>query len=197
MRNNMLSMKDDSGAIFICDKSRNIGDLMHYVCSWILGTSCIMCAHAFGGFPYSITRVRTRTSNGRTTIIMFCIARRWLLLVLMGVWPKELPEYARQTRKVTQRCANWLVSPYSHVWVVCRVYDTRPNYPLGQHRRKIDWKNRSRHCIHMFLHLTPIVGSLTNYFFKYSSYVLLHFWNTQAMCYYIFEICYVLLSFLG
>ena len=28
----MLSMKDDSGVIFINDKSRNIGDLMHYVC---------------------------------------------------------------------------------------------------------------------------------------------------------------------
>ena len=130
----------------------------------MLGTSCIMCAHEYwgphalcvlmhlGGFPYSITRVRTRTSNGKTTIIMFCIAQSWRLLVLMGVRPKELPEYARPTRKVTQQCANWLVSLYSHVWVVCRVYDTRPNYPLGQHRRKIDWKDRSRHCIPMFLH---------------------------------------------
>ena len=31
----MLSMKDDSGVIFINDKSRNIGELMHYVCSCI------------------------------------------------------------------------------------------------------------------------------------------------------------------
>ena len=37
MRNDMLSMKDDSGVIFINDKSRNIGDLMHYVCSCIWG----------------------------------------------------------------------------------------------------------------------------------------------------------------
>ena len=36
MRNDMLSMKDDSGVIFINDKSRNIGDL-HYVCSCIWG----------------------------------------------------------------------------------------------------------------------------------------------------------------
>ena len=33
----MLSMKDDSGVIFINDKSRNVGDLMHYVCSCIWG----------------------------------------------------------------------------------------------------------------------------------------------------------------
>ena len=35
----MLSMKDDSGVIFINDKSRNIGELMHYVCSCIGGIS--------------------------------------------------------------------------------------------------------------------------------------------------------------
>jgi len=35
MRNDMLSMKDDSEVIFINNKSRNIGDLMHYVCSCI------------------------------------------------------------------------------------------------------------------------------------------------------------------
>ena len=29
MRNNMLSIKDDSRIIFINDKSKNIGDLMH------------------------------------------------------------------------------------------------------------------------------------------------------------------------
>ena len=58
----MLNMKDDSRVIFINDKRRNIGDLMHYVYSSI------------GGYPYSIMRVRTHTSNGRTTIIMFCIA---------------------------------------------------------------------------------------------------------------------------
>ena len=33
----MFSMKDDSGVIFINDKSRNIGELMHYVCSCIRG----------------------------------------------------------------------------------------------------------------------------------------------------------------
>ena len=141
----------------------------------ILGTSCIMCAHAFGGYPYSITRVRTRTSKGRTTIVMFCIALLWRLLVLMGVRPKKLPKYACLTRMVVLWCVNWLLSSYSHVWAVCRVYGTRSNYPLGQYRRKIDWKDRSRHYICMFLHWTPIVGSLTEYFFKYSSHVLLHF----------------------
>ena len=40
------------------------------------------------------------------------------LLVLMVSWPKELPEYARPIRKVIQRCANSLVSPYSHVCTV-------------------------------------------------------------------------------
>ena len=47
-------------------------------------TSCIMCVHASGGYPYPITRVRTRTSNGRTTIVMLCIALSWRLLVLTG-----------------------------------------------------------------------------------------------------------------
>ena len=37
----MLSMKDDSRVIFINDKSRNIGDLMHYVCSCIWGDTPI------------------------------------------------------------------------------------------------------------------------------------------------------------
>ena len=57
----MLSMKDDSGVIFINDKSRNIGDLMHDVCS------CI------GGYPYSIMSVRVHTPKGRGTIVMFFI----------------------------------------------------------------------------------------------------------------------------
>ena len=131
------------------------------------------------GYHYSITRVRMRTSNGWTTIVMFCIALSWRLLVLTGVRPKELLEYARPTRNVAQWCTNWQVSPNSHVWVVCRVYGTCLNYPLGQYRRKIDWKDRSGHCIRMFLHLTSIVGSRTKYFFKYSSHVLLHFFRLR------------------
>ena len=59
MRNDLLSMKDDSGLYSLMIKVE------------ILGTSCIMCAHAFGGYPYSITRVWMRTSNGKTTIVMF------------------------------------------------------------------------------------------------------------------------------
>ena len=35
----MLSMNDDSGVIFINDKSRNIGDFKPYVCSCIGGIS--------------------------------------------------------------------------------------------------------------------------------------------------------------
>ena len=141
----------------------------------ILGTSCIMCAHALGGYPYSITSVRMRTSNGRTTIVMFCIALSWWLLVLTSVRPKELPEYARPTRRVAQRCANWLMSWYSHVWAVCRVYGTRPNYPLGQHRRKTDWK------IDLIISFAcdcciTLIGS----------HLLSISLNIQAMCYYIF-----------
>ena len=171
----------------------------------IFGTSCIIVCSCIGGYPLPFTMVWTHTLRGRNmiimviimlrwpsrnTIIMFIIMLRrlgratiimvnlmlpWRLLVLMGFWPKELPEYARLTRKMAQRCANWLVSPYSHVWAMCRVYGTHPNYPLGQYHRKMDLNDRFHHCIRMFLHLTLIVGSLTEYFFKYSSHVLLHF----------------------
>ena len=142
-----------------------------------------------GGYPLPFTIVRTCTLRGRNTIIMviimlwwpsrnmiimFIIMLRWSgrgtiimvnlmlswWLVITGVWPKELSEYARLTRKVTQRCANWLVSPYSHVWVVCRVYGTYPNYLLVHYRGKMDLNDRSRHYIRMFLHLTPTVESL-------------------------------------
>ena len=50
----------------------------------VVGISCIMCVHASGGYPYPITRVRTCTSNGRTTIVILCIALPWRLLVLTG-----------------------------------------------------------------------------------------------------------------
>ena len=39
----------------------------------VLGTSCIMCAYALIGYPYSIMRVRMRTPKGRRTIVMFYI----------------------------------------------------------------------------------------------------------------------------
>ena len=41
----------------------------------VVGTSCIMCVHASWGIPISHHEGRMRTSNGRTTIIMLCIAR--------------------------------------------------------------------------------------------------------------------------
>ena len=41
MRNDMLRVEDDSGVIFINDKSKSVGDLMHYVCSCILGDTPI------------------------------------------------------------------------------------------------------------------------------------------------------------
>ena len=68
-----------------------------------------------------------QNAAGRGTIIMFYIMLpagvrllfyimlSWRLLVLTGVWRKELPKYARPTRKVAKRCANLLVSPYSYV----------------------------------------------------------------------------------
>ena len=56
-------MECDMEVMFINDKWRS------------RGTSCIMCVHMhLGGYRYPITRVRTRTSNDRTTIVMLCIA---------------------------------------------------------------------------------------------------------------------------
>ena len=137
-------------------------DLMHYVCS------CIE------GYPYSFKMVQTRKLLGRRTTIMFYIMLPWQLLLLMGVWHRDLPEHARPTRKGAQWCANQLVGPHSHVWVMCKVYGTHPSCPLGEYHRKINCYDKSRHYIRMFLNLTPIVESL-DYFFKYSSYVLLLF----------------------
>ena len=84
-----------------------------------------MCAHALRGYPYfnmmgrgTIIYVLQNAAGrgtiiyilqhvaGRGTIILFYITLSWRLLVLMGVWPKELPEYARQTKKVAQQCVN-------------------------------------------------------------------------------------------
>ena len=140
-----------------------------------IGTSCINVCSCIRGYPYSFTMVWTRTLLGSRMIIMFYIMLPWRLLLLTGVWYKELPEHARSTRKGTQQCANRLMGPPSHVWVVCRVYSTHPNCPLEEYHRKIDYYDRSHHCIHKFLHLTPIVKSLIEYFFKYSSHVLLLF----------------------
>ena len=147
-----------------------------------------MVCSCIGGYPLPFTIVPTRTLRDRNTIIMVIIILRWpskntiimfiitlrrsgrgmiivvnlmlpwRLLVLKGAWPKELPEYARLTRKMTQQCANWLVSPYSHIWAVCRIYSTHPNFQLGQFHRKIDLNDRSHHCICMFLHLTSNSG---------------------------------------
>ena len=72
----------------------------------VLGPHALCVLMHLGGYPYPITRVRTRTSNGRTTIVMLCIALPWRLLVLASVWPKGLPEYAHRVRKVAQQCAN-------------------------------------------------------------------------------------------
>ena len=99
-------------------KMEKYWDLMHYVCS------CI------GRYPYSITRVRTRTPLGTRTIIMSYIMLLWQLLILTSVRHKELLEHSHPIRKGAQRCGNWLVSSYSHVWAVCRVYDTHPSCPL-------------------------------------------------------------------
>ena len=94
-------------------------DLMYYVCS------CI------GGYPYSITRIRTRTSI-RQAKYRHVLHNVVVMVTNSNGCPAkvELPEKARPTRKWVQRCANCLVSPYSHVWVVCRVYGTHPSFPL-------------------------------------------------------------------
>ena len=159
------------------------------------GTSCIIVCSCMRGYSLSFTIVQTcmlrgrktiimviimlwwpsrktiivfiimLRRSGRKTIIMFNLMLPWRLLLLTGVRHKELSGYACLTRKVAQRCANWLVSPYSDVWAMCKVYVTHPSYPLGEYHKKIDGYDRSRHCVCMFLHLTPIVGSLTGYFF--------------------------------
>ena len=67
----------------------------------ILGPHALCVPMHLGGYPYPITRIRMRT-----TIVMLCIVLPWRLLVLAGIRPKGLPEYAHQIRKVAQRCAN-------------------------------------------------------------------------------------------
>ena len=118
--------KTIAGLYLIMSKMEKYWDLMHYVCSSI------------GGYSYFITHYILHNATGRGMIILFYIVLSWRLLVLTDVWRKEHSEYARPTRRVAQRCANWLVSLYLHVWAVCRVYGTYPSYPLGQYRRQTD-----------------------------------------------------------
>ena len=139
-------------------------NLMHYVCN------------AFGGIPLSHHEGTDAyikwQDNDRYALHSAAVT----LLVLAGVRPKRLPEYAPQIRKVAQRCANQLVSPYSHVWAVCRVYGTRPTLPVRTtpQGKRNERQIPSSHCMWL-LPLTPIVKSLTKYFFKYSSHALLFY----------------------
>ena len=69
----------------------------------VLGPHALCVLMHLGGYSYPITRVRMRTSNGRTMIVMLCIALPWRLLVLAGVRPKGLLEYAHRIRKMATR----------------------------------------------------------------------------------------------
>ena len=70
-----------------------------------------MCVHALGdplfhhdgqGYDHYVLH----NAAGKGTIILFYRILPWRKLILTGVWSKELPEYARPTRKVAQWCAN-------------------------------------------------------------------------------------------
>ena len=76
-------------------KTEKCWDLMHYVCSYI------------GGYPYSITRVRTRTSI-RQAKYRYVLHNAAVTVTNFNGCPAkvELLEKARPTRKRAQRCAN-------------------------------------------------------------------------------------------
>ena len=66
-----------------------------------------MCAHALGGYPYSITRARTRTSI-RQAKYRYVLNNAVVTVTNSNGCPAkvELPEKARQTIKGAQPCAN-------------------------------------------------------------------------------------------
>ena len=55
------------------------------------------------------------------------------MLAQQGKWPSSV------------RTDWWF---HTRTYGLCKVYGTHPSYPLWQYRRKIDWKDRSRHWIH-------------------------------------------------
>ena len=86
-----------AGLYLIMLKMEKYWDLMHW------------------GYPYSITRVRTRTLIGRRIIIMFYIMLSWWLLILTGVQHKELQSMlARQRKGPSGVRTDW--------WVHTRMY---------------------------------------------------------------------------
>ena len=93
-----------------------------------------------GGYPHSITRVRTRTSNGRTTIVMLCIALSWRLLVLTGPsirGSQSMPSGVRTSWRAHTRTYGLCVEYMVHVH----------DYLLGQHSKENETKDRSHHFI--------------------------------------------------
>jgi len=57
-----------------------------------------------GGYPYPITRVRTRTSKGQDNDRYALHSAAVTVLILMG--PGGPPEHAHRLGTVAQRCAN-------------------------------------------------------------------------------------------
>ena len=162
----MICTKTIARLYLIRLKMEKCWDLMHYVCS------CI------GGIPLFITRVQMHTSI-RQAKYYYVLPNIVVTVTNSNECPAkvELPEKARPTRKGAQRCANCLLSPYSHIWVVCSVYGTHPSCSI-----RIVSSEKQTHMIGpviafcMFLLHNPDRGSLT----EYSR-------NTQATCYYIFR----------
>ena len=123
---------------------------MHYVCSCIWG---IPLSHHEGTDAYIQWQDNDRYALHSAAV---------MVTSFNGSRHKGLPEYAHRIRKVAQRCANQLVSPYSHVWAVCRVYGTRPRLPVRTtlQGRRNETKDRSHHFIACDCCITPIGGHL-------------------------------------
>ena len=136
-------------------------------------TSCIMRAHALGDTPILSRGYGRVHPLGRWSIIMFYIMLPWRLLILMGV--RQKLSYQRRLTRQEKGSSSvqtvWWVHTRTYglcVKYMVHIQTARYNSVVG----KIDWYDSSHHCIRMFLHLTPIVGSLTRYFLKYSSHIL-------------------------
>ena len=123
---------------------------MHIVCSCIWGDTPIP-SRGYG---------RVHPMAGQRSL---CLAQRCRdSSSFNGSQHKRLPEYAHRIRTVAQWCVNQLVSPYSHVWAVCKVYDTRPRLPVrtAPQGKRNETKDRSHHFIACECCITPIGGHL-------------------------------------
>ena len=87
-------MKRDRGVMFINDKCRTSGDLMHSVCSWSGG---IPLSHHEGTDAYIQWQDNDRYALHSAAVTVTSSN---------GFRHKGLPEHGHRIRKVAQRCAN-------------------------------------------------------------------------------------------